>query len=544
MFQKFKKTVVGTFLVVAVMSTVAFSSDFFEIAKQIDIYTTLFKELNMYYVDEINPAELTDRAIKNMLIGLDPYTRYYDQQGVEDARISSTGDYGGIGMRSRYKDNTLTILAVYKDGPAQKAGLIAGDLIIQIDDVIVEEFEDKSVTNLIKGTPNTTVKLKISRNGKMKTITVDRQKIEINPVPFYQMMDDKVGYIAFVKFNRRASSEVKKAFKDLKSQGMEQLILDIRHNPGGLLGESVAICNMFLPKGEIIVTTRGKMKKWSDTYRTKNEPMDMEIPIVILIDERSASASEIVSGALQDYDRAVIIGQRSFGKGLVQRYRKLSYGTQMKVTISKYYTPSGRCIQELDYANRAKDGTVPKFSDGTVNSFKTTNGRKVFDGGGVIPDVVIKKTATTESTKALFSSDAFFNFGTDYYYKNPNIGAADKFTLSTNDFSNLMLYLSNNSASYTTKTELHFRKSMELANKEGLSEISNQYTNLLGKIQEEKQRALEANKAEIVDKLTENIVRRYYFNQGVYQQKAAHDPVIIKAMDVLNDAKQYKKILD
>ena len=543
MLQRFKKTVIGTFLVLAVMSTVAFSSDFFEIAKQIDIYTTLFKELNMYYVDEINPAELTDKAIKNMLSDLDPYTRYYDQQGVEDARISATGDYGGIGMRSRYKDNTLTILSIYKDGPAHKAGLIAGDKIIEIDDVVVKEFKDKSVTNLIKGSPNTSVDLKIIRNGKTKSITVDRQKIEINPVPFYQMMDDKVGYIAFVKFNRRASTEVKKAYADLKSQGMEQLILDIRHNPGGLLGESVAICNMFLPKGEIIVTTKGKMKKWSDTYRTKNAPTDLEIPIVILIDGRSASASEIVSGALQDYDRAVIIGQRSFGKGLVQRYRKLSYGTQMKVTISKYYTPSGRCIQELDYANRAKDGTVPKFSDGTINSFKTINGRKVYDGGGVLPDIIIKRPSTTESTKALFSSDAFFNFGTDYYFKNPTIAAADNFTLANNEFSNLLSYLGSNVTSFTTKTELHFKASMELANKEGLSNIGNQYTSLLHKIQEEKQRELEINKAEIIDKLTENIVRRYYFNEGVYQQKAAHDPVILEAMAILSDAKRYQKIL-
>lgn len=543
MLQRFKKTAIGTFLVVAIMSTVAFSSDFFEIAKQIDIYTSLFKELNMYYVDEVNPAELTDRAIKNMLNGLDPYTRYYDEQGVEDARISSTGDYGGIGMRSRYKKNTLTILSIYKDGPAHKAGLIAGDEITQIDDVNVKDFNDKSVINLIKGTPNTAVELKINRNGKTKTITVDRQKIEINPVPFHQMMDDKVGYIAFVKFNRRASSEVKKAYKDLKSQGMEQLILDVRHNPGGLLGESVAICNMFLPKGEIIVTTKGKMKKWSDTYRTKNEPTDLEIPIVILIDERSASASEIVSGALQDYDRAVIIGQRSYGKGLVQRYRKLSYGTQMKVTISKYYTPSGRCIQELDYANRAKDGTVPKFSDGTVNSFKTTNGRIVYDGGGVLPDVIIKKPTTTEATKALLSSDAFFNFGTNYYYKNPNIEAADKFTLSTNDFLSLQSYLSNNTTSFSTKTELHFKKSMELATQEGLHNITSEYNNLIHKIQEEKQRALESNKAEIMDKLTENIVRRYYFNEGVYQQKAAHDPVILEAMAVLKDRKRYEKIL-
>jgi len=543
MLKRFKKTALGAFLVVSVMTTVAFSSDFFEIAKQIDIYTTLFKELNMYYVDEVNPAELTDRAIKNMLSGLDPYTRYYDEQGVEDARISSTGDYGGVGMKSRYKDHKLTILSIYKDGPAHKAGLVAGDEITQIDDVIVKDFNDRSVVNLVKGTPKTKVQLKVLRNGETKDFSVERKKIEINPVPFYQMMDEKVGYIAFVKFNRRASSEVKKAYEDLKSQGMERLILDVRHNPGGLLGEAVNICNLFLPKGEVIVTTRGKMKKWSDTYRTKNEPTDLEIPIVVLIDERSASASEIVSGALQDYDRAVIIGQRSFGKGLVQRYRKLSYGTQMKVTISKYYTPSGRCIQELDYANRAKDGTVPKFSDGTVNSYKTTNGRTVYDGGGVLPDVIIKKPVTTVATRALFSSDAFFNFGTDYYYKNPSIASADSFSLSINEFSNLTAYLENNTASFSTKTEEHFKHSMEIATKEGLQNIKGQYNSLLDKIQKEKLRGLESNKPEIMDKLTENIVRRYYFNEGVYQQKAAHDPVILEAIAVLSDAKRYGKIL-
>jgi carboxyl-terminal processing protease len=541
---KIKKQIIIVALSVFVLSSVAFKSDFFEIAKQLEIYTTLFKELNMYYIDEINPAELNEIAIKSMLKRLDPYTNFYDEQGIEDVRIKRSGEYGGIGAYTRYKDKRLFILEPYKESPAVKAGLKAGDEIIQIDDVILKDFEGKSVSSLLRGTPDTEVHLKILRQGKEQNITVKRAKIEMNPVPFYSMVDEEVGYIAFVKFNKKASKEVGKAFNDLKAQGMKKLILDIRGNPGGLLSEAVNITNMFIPKDKVVVTTKSKVKKWSNTYKTRKEPYDLEIPVVVLVNGRSASASEIVSGSLQDYDRAVIMGERSFGKGLVQRYRKLAYGTQMKLTISKYYTPSGRCIQELDYTHRDKEGHVPKFSEGEVTSFKTTNGRKVFDGGGVLPDVLLDKPKTLDLTKKLFTSDALFNFVTDFYYKNPSITPANQFTIDEALYTTFIDYLATHNDAFETKAETGFNKSLETAEKEGFGkQLASDYTVFKEAIAQKKIQELSKNKEEIKEYLTEEIVKRYYYREGVYQQKLAFDPAIVEATKLLHNEKHYNKIL-
>jgi carboxyl-terminal processing protease len=540
---KFKKHIGISLLILFIGSTIAFKSDFFEIAKQLEIYTTLFKELNMYYIDEVNPAELNEIAMKSMLNSLDPYTNFYDEQGIEDVRIKRSGEYGGIGAYTRYKDKHLYILEPYKDAPAAQAGLKAGDEILEIDDIIVKNYEGKGIGNMLRGTPNTFVQLKIKRQGKEQKIKVNRSKIEMNPVPFYSMVDNEVGYIAFVKFNKKASKEVRKAIGDLKEQGMKKLILDIRGNPGGLLNEAVSITNMFIPKDKIIVTTKSKVKKWSNTYKTSNEPIDLELPIVVLINGRSASASEIVSGSLQDYDRAVIMGERSFGKGLVQRYRKLAYGTQMKLTISKYYTPSGRCIQELDYTNRDKD-EIPKFSDGEVNIFKTTNGRKVTDGGGVLPDVIIERPKTLDITKNLFKSDALFNFVTDYYYKNSSIVEADKYHLDSTVYDLFKAYILANKESFEINSEKQFSKAIEKANKEGYGEkIKMKYDIFMDAVAQEKVQQLDANKEEIIDYLTEEIVKRYYYKEGVYQQKLAFDPSIVKATKLLHDNKRYHKLL-
>ncbi|HIE45873.1 MAG TPA: S41 family peptidase, partial [Flavobacteriaceae bacterium] len=376
--KKIKRFGIVTVLITILTLTASFKSDFFEIAKQIEIYTAVFKELNMYYIDEINPSQLTSEAINQSLKNLDPYTRYFDEQGVEDAKIKRRGSYGGIGSSSSFINKKLFVREVYEGTPSQKAGLKAGDQILKIDDVWVKDYEGKAINSLLKGLPDTKVNVKVNRNGEKIDIEITRNKIEVDPIPFYQMIDDEVGYMAFIKFNQKASSRVKEVYEDLKNEGMKKLIIDVRGNPGGLLNEVVKIVNYFVPKNQIVVTTRSKVKKWSTTYKTLNDPIDLEIPIVILINDRSASASEILSGALQDLDRAVVIGERSFGKGLVQRYRKLPYGTQMKLTISKYYTPSGRCIQELDYTNRdLKTGIVPKFDLKKRNMFKTLNGRKV-----------------------------------------------------------------------------------------------------------------------------------------------------------------------
>ena len=531
-------------LSVFVLGSVAFKSDFFEIAKQLEIYHSMFKELNMYYIDEINPAELNEKAMKSMLKSLDPYTSFYDEQGIEDARIKRSGEYGGIGSYTRIKDKRLFILEPYQDSPAANAGLKAGDEILKIDNILIKDFEGESVGSLLRGLPDTKVVLKVLRQGKKIDITVTRGKIVMNPVPFYSMVDEEVGYIAFVKFNKKTTKEVKKAYFDLKDQGMKKLILDIRGNPGGLLNEAVSITNMFIPKDKEVVTTKAKVKKWSKTYKTRSEPTDLEIPIVVLVNGRSASASEIVSGSLQDYDRAVIMGERSFGKGLVQRYRELAYGTQMKLTISKYYTPSGRCIQELDYANTDKEGNVPKFSDGKINKFKTENGRSVFDGGGVLPDVEIEKPKTLSVTKQLYKSDAFFNFITQYYYEHPSVKPANEFQLDESIYESLIAYLKQNTDAFETKSELEFTKALEGIDKDGYKdEINADYITFRKAISNKKIAQLDANKEEIIDHLTEGILKRYYYKKGAYQQKLAFDKVIVQATELLNNERNYKKIL-
>ena len=541
---KITRLIFIVFLLFQAISLEAQESNFFEVAKQLEIYTSVFKELNMYYVDELNPAELNEIALKSMLNRLDPYTNYFDEQGIEDVRIQRSGEYGGIGSGTRFKDKRLYITEVYKDAPAAKAGLLAGDEIIQIDDVLVKDYEEASISSLLRGLPDTKVKLKILRQGVEMNFEVGRSKIDMNSVPFYGMVDAEVGYISFIKFTEKCGMDVKNAFADLKGKGMKKLILDVRGNPGGLLNEAVNITNFFIPKDKVVVTTKAKVKKWSNTIKTRNEPLDLEIPIVVLIDGRSASASEIVSGSLQDYDRAVILGERSYGKGLVQRYRDLPYGTQMKLTISKYYTPSGRCIQELDYTNRDKEGNVPKFSDGKVNEFKTANGRIVTDGGGVLPDVILEKPETLPLTKILFASDAFFNFVSAYYFTHTEIKPAAEFQLEEQVYNELISYLQTHIDEFETSADKQFETAMKQAEKDGLGkDLEADFQNFQHAVALKKIEKLQINKAEIKERLTEEIVRRYYYREGEYQQKMAFDPVIVQAAQLLNDTKKYEKIL-
>jgi len=542
--KKLKKIGIAALLITVTTVSVSYKSDFFEIAKQIEIYTTLFKELNMYYIDETNPAELTDAAIQHMLKDLDPYTRYYDEQGVENAKINAAGEYGGIGALSNYIDGRLVIIETYKDAPADKVGIKAGDEIIKVDGVKVSDYKNNAVSSLLQGVLKTKVKLELKRQDKFFEKELIREKIEINPVPYYSMINDEVGYISFIKFNRKASSQVKSAYEDLKEQGMTKLILDVRGNLGGLVNEAIEIVNFFVPKNEIVVTTKAKVKKWSDIYKTRKEPIDLEIPLIVLIDNRSASASEILAGSLQDLDRAVIVGERSFGKGLVQRYRKLTYGTQLKLTISKYYTPSGRSIQELDYTHRDSKGEVPKFSDKTRNAFKTRNGRVVYGGGGIEPDVELDKPARTNATKALFNSFAIFDFATNYYYSHPTISESKEFMLSDGDYQSFITYLKSDSSSFKTKTEFSFEKALKTAEKEEYKEVIQQsYFTMLEKLTSEKIKELETNKQEIKNHLKDEIVKRYYYKQGEYLNKVSNDKVIKQALELLLDENKYHTLL-
>ncbi|WP_223444256.1 S41 family peptidase [Polaribacter litorisediminis] len=534
------KTIMVVLLLGTIFLTFSFKSKFFEVAKQIEIYNSLFKELNMYYVDEINPAELTEKAIKNTLKDLDPYTNFYNEQDVEEAKIRREGEYAGIGAAVYYTNKGIQIREIYKGFSADKADLKAGDLITSVNGQLLENMERDQLSMFLKGTPNTKISLEIERQGNTIVKELKREKVVVNPVPFYEMMNEETGYITLTRFNNKASSEVKKAFLALKKKGMKKLVFDLRSNPGGSLFESINISNFFIPKGKVIVTTKGKIKEMSNTYKTSNEPLDLEIPIVVLVNGRSASASEIVSGSLQDYDRAVIMGQRSFGKGLVQRQKELTYGTQLKLTISKYYTPSGRCIQELDYTNRdAKTGEVPKFSDNGVQEFKTENGRTVYDGGGVLPDVEIKRSIITEATEKLLSSKAMFNFATDYFYQNTQIALAEDYEFTPSDFKNFTKFLKNDTT-FVTAAESLFKKAFLSADTE---KITKEYEKIQEQLFENKIAEISKNKDIINELLSEEILKKYYYEEGVYKNHLKKDKTIFEALKLLQNLDAYNQML-
>ncbi|WP_242119995.1 S41 family peptidase [Aestuariivivens sediminicola] len=537
-----RKVYIPLLVCVLFITTSAFKNDFFEIAKQIEIFTTLFKELNMNYVDETNPGDLMDTAIKSMLEDLDPYTRFMNEQDVEAARINNTGDYTGIGAKVRTQHNKLVIVEPYKDYPADKAGLKAGDEIIKVGDILVENYKEDA-GNLLKGSPGTSITVTYNRQGKTQTTSIKRAAVEIKAVPHFSLIDDKTGYIVLSQFNNKSSAETSYAVRDLKAQGAERIILDLRGNPGGLLHEAVNIVNLFVPKGQLVVTTKSKVKKYNRTYYTKNQPLDTEIPLVVLIDGGSASASEIVSGSLQDLDRAVIIGSRSFGKGLVQRPKPLTYGTQVKITISRYYTPSGRCIQSLDYWNRNEKGEAVRVKQENYNEFKTKNGRKVFDGGGIFPDVSLGVNENTPIMTALSNDNLIFDFATRYYY-NHTIEDISSFQLDDSDFKDFKDFLITSDFSFETETEKKLYKVLESAQKEELDDdIEKEFQELLQQLNNIKSVVLEENKSYLLKQMTDEIVKRYVYREGLYDYYKIHDAPIKKATDILKNPAVYSDYL-
>lgn len=529
-------------LLLVVFVSFSFQSKFFEVAKQIEIYTGLFKELNMYYVNEINPAELTTKAIKNTLESLDPYTNFYNEQEVEAAKIRSEGEYGGIGASVRYSKKDITIVSVYKGFSADKAGIKTGDIITKINNQSLGELLEEDVSGLLLGVPGSEISLQVLRAGKTLNFNLKREEVEVNPVPFYDMLSEDTGYIVLTQFNEKASEEVKKAFLSLKEKGLKKLIFDLRGNPGGSLMESIRISNFFLPQKSIIVSTKGKVKKWSNIYTAQEKALDLETPIVVLINGISASASEIVTGALQDYDRAVVLGQRSYGKGLVQRYRPLTYGTQLKVTISKYYTPSGRCIQELDYANRQANGDVPKFSDQGVNQFKTKNGRVVFDGGGILPDIKFGSSNLNKETETLLQTSSLFDFATSYSQEHRDLPNWESYEVSEADFQKFVNYLKRDT-SFVSMQEEVFKNAHQSINAEDSKSISKSYLQLMSSLKENKIKAISKDKEAIKIALKELIVERYAYETGVYSNKIKTDKTIQEALTLLNNSKQYEAVL-
>jgi carboxyl-terminal processing protease len=539
-----KRVLVPLIALTIFFSGTAFKSDFFEIAKQIEIFTTLFKELNMNYVDETNPGDLMDTAIKSMLADLDPYTNYYNEQDVESARINNAGDYTGIGANVLTLKDRLVIVEPYKDYAADKAGLKAGDEIIKVDNVVVADFKDDA-GNLLQGGAGTSVEVTYIRQGKTLNATIQREAVDIHAVPHYSMINENTGYIVLRKFNAKTSAETKSALRDLKNQGAKKLILDLRGNPGGLLREAVNVTNIFVPKNQLVVTTKSKVEKYNKTYYTKNEPMDTEIPLIVLIDGSSASASEIVSGALQDLDRAVIIGARSFGKGLVQRPKKLTYGTQIKITISRYYTPSGRCIQALDYWNRDENGKATRTKQENYNAFKTKKGRTVYDGGGVQPDLELEATKLSPITKAIIDENLIFKYATQYYYNHPAPDDITKFELRDAEFNSFKNFLSANNFSFETKTEKAFANALSVAKEEELNrEINDDYSNLISSLNTYKNKAIDDNKTQLLSLLSDEIVKRYFYREGLYTYYISNNFEIQKGVEILKNPSNYLGYLD
>jgi carboxyl-terminal processing protease len=537
-----KKLLIPLLAIGVLFSTVSFKSDFFEIAKQIEIFTTLYKELNMNYVDEVTPASLMDKAIKGMLKDLDPYTMYWNEQQVEDAKINNSGVYTGIGATAKTKKDKIIITEPFQNYPADKAGLKAGDQVTKIGSIHVSDFEEDA-GELLKGAPGSKIELTYLRQGKTMTTVLTREAIDVQAVPFYKLINGDIGYIVLTKFNRKTTKQTKAALNALKNEGAKKIILDLRGNPGGLLNEAISVVNLFVPKGEVITTTKSVIEKYNKTYKTTQEPVDTEIPLVVLVNGRSASASEIVSGGLQDLDRAVIVGARSFGKGLVQRPKKLTYGTQLKVTISRYYTPSGRCIQALDYWNRDENGDPVRKTPKEFSSFKTKGGRVVYDGGGILPDVELETAVFSPITTALLKDDAIFNYATNYYYAN-QMTDWKKFKITDTDFKNFISFLKINNFKYETETEKEFAEALRRAEDDNLKgNIKSSYDQLMKAIDDAKDKALVSKKAEIMSLLSDEILKRYFYRDGLYNYQVENNPEILEAVSILNNEKRYYKIL-
>lgn len=545
-FIKKRKWASIALIAVVLTTSVGFTGNYFEISKNLDIFATVFKEVNTYYVDETEPGVLMDKAIDSMLESLDPYTVYITESEIEDYRFQTTGQYGGIGAGVRRMKDKVVITNPYEGFAADKAGLKAGDVIIEIDGKPTEGKTSDDISKALKGAAGSEVLLKVLRGGE-ETLekTIVREDIQVKSVPYYGMLDEHVGYIVLNSFTDKASKEIKAAFKTLKEENdLRGLVFDLRGNPGGLLREAVNVSNIFIDKGQEVVSTKGKVKEWDKLYKTLNRPLDTDIPLAVLINEGSASASEIVAGTFQDLDRAVIVGKKSFGKGLVQQTRDLTYGSKLKVTIAKYYTPSGRCIQALDYTHRNPDGSVAKVPDSLKTEFKTENGRSVFDGGGVDPDVAIDRGEYSDILVELVTSSLIFDYATKYQRENPELQSPESFRITDAMYNDFINFLSDKDYSYETETEKALSSLKETSKEEKYYEDIKEELASLGKNFETKKRGdLLKHKEEIKVFLRGEIVSRYYYDKGRIQSTLVDDPVVLKAIDVLKDKDGYKDIL-
>ena len=519
----------------------------FEISKNLEIYVDLFKELNAYYVDDINPAELIQLSIKSMLKSLDPYTVFFPESDYEDFRFLTTGNYGGIGAKIGKKGDYVVITEPYEGFPAHKYGLIAGDQLSLIGDKSAKGMTTAEVSNLLKGQPGTEIDVTVKRPGQEEELVLHlkREKIQIENVAFAGMLDKNIGYINLTGFKQNAADDVKKALEKLQSENdVQSLVLDLRSNPGGLLIESVKIVGLFVDKGEMVVSTRGKVESWNKEYRTMANPIALDLPLVVLTNGGSASASEIVSGALQDLDRAIIIGERTLGKGLLQTTRSLNYNSQLKVTTSKYYIPSGRCIQEIDYSHKNDAGVAIKVADSLISEFKTKNGRIVFDGKGVLPDIVTQSDKQRVIMYNIIADYLAFDFATDYYLKHPEIASADEFRLSESDYTSFVDFVASKNLTYKNPSEKALGNFKAKAEKDDYFDaIEDDYKQMLETIEEQKRNEILKYKGEISKYLENEIVSRYYFQKGRRQASLARDNEVEEALKVLSNLDNYNKIL-
>ena len=545
--KKFKLLFIVTIIGGYALISYSFVDNYFEVSKNLDIFATLFRELNIYYVDETNPGDLMKKGIDNMLESLDPYTNFIPESEIEDYRYMTTGSYGGIGALVRQMGDYVVISEPYEGFPAQKADLRAGDKILKVNDIDVKGKKTDDISKYLKGQASTTIKLLVEREGEKKPIekVINREEIKIKSVSYSGMISKNVGYLKLTGFTENAAGEVKDALLELKKNPeLKSMVFDLRGNPGGLLKEAIDIVNLFEDKGTEIVSTRGKVKDWDKTYKAGNNPVDLTIPMVVLVDRGSASASEIVSGSLQDLDRGVVIGQRSYGKGLVQQTRPLSYNAQLKVTVAKYYTPSGRCIQALDYSHRNEGGSVDKVPDSLISAFKTKNGRIVYDGGGIAPDVVIEAQKFSSILGSLVSKNLLFDYATKYRIAHETIVAARDFKLTDSEYDEFVAFLNGKEYDYTTKTEkaLEDFKNDAKADK-SIDLIGTDIESLKAKMAHNKKDDLIKYKPEIKQYLEEEIASRYYFQNGRLEASLKDDKELTEAFAVLADTDRYNKIL-
>lgn len=522
------------------------STNEFEVTKNFEIFREIYTEIYSGYVDEHAPGDLMKRSIDGMLESLDPYTNYIPESDIEDYRIMTTGQYGGVGALIRKMDDDFNyIMEPYENSPIQKAGFKAGDKILEIDGNSLKNKSTDEVSTMLKGAAGTSLKLKVDRAGQTIEKTISREEIKIPDVPYSGMIDDEIGYIKLNSFTQSASSEVKEAFTKLKGKGMKKLIFDLRGNGGGLLNEAVRIVNMFVPQGTMIVKQKGRVPEMNINYQAREEATDANIPLVVLVDDGSASASEIVSGSLQDLDRAVIVGIRSYGKGLVQQTRKMPYNTMVKLTVAKYYTPSGRCIQKLDYTTKRAGDRASAIADSAIHKYKTKNGREVIDARGIDPEILVEEKEFSKLAAIVVAEDLAFNYATAYERKHPSLPGAREFKLTDAEYGEFLAMVKDKDFKYKTTTEARFEEFKKSAQKENYyAGAEGEFDKVYAKIKADKMADFERFKPEIKEIIENEIVSRYYYQNGRTENSFNYDEYLVEAIKVLKDEARYKGILD